>query len=112
MSAFVAPKVLKILCGWKHSKGEPLFTKKIDVYKPISQYTWYTKILMAFFGYFKHEQFFLKFTWQHYGTQCSLWVLINFDPTIKWKILDKINVHRVYITYNVFTTLRLHVCGS
>jgi len=36
MSAFVAPKVLKVLCGWKHIKHEPFFNKKDDVYKPIS----------------------------------------------------------------------------
>jgi len=31
-----------------------------------------------------------------FGIQSSLWIKINLDPMIKWKGLDKINVHRIY----------------
>jgi hypothetical protein len=51
---------------------------------------------MVFFGYHKHKQKTSEFVWQHFGTQSSLWVKINFDPMVKWKELDKINLH--YIT--------------
>jgi len=51
---------------------------------------------MVSFGYPNRKQKTLKFAWQHFGTQSSLWVKINFDPTIRWKGLDKINVHKVY----------------
>jgi hypothetical protein len=51
---------------------------------------------MVSFGYPKHKQKTLKFAWQHFGTQSSLWIKINLDPTIKWRWLDKINVHTLY----------------
>jgi hypothetical protein len=51
---------------------------------------------MVFFGYPKHKQKTLKFSWQHFGIQSSLWVEINFDPMVGWKGLDKSNVHIVY----------------
>jgi hypothetical protein len=51
---------------------------------------------MVFFGYPKHKLKTLKFAWQPFGTQSLLWVKINFDPMVKWKGLDKINVHIVY----------------
>jgi hypothetical protein len=51
---------------------------------------------MVFFGYPKHKQKSLKLAWQHFGTQSLLWVKINFDPTVKRKGLDKINVHTIY----------------
>jgi hypothetical protein len=51
---------------------------------------------MVFFGYPKHKQKALKFAWQHFGTQSSLLIEINFNPMVKWRGLDKINVHIVY----------------
>jgi len=50
---------------------------------------------MVFFGHPKHKQKNLKFAWQHFGTQSSLWVKLNFDSTIRWKGLDKIIAHIV-----------------
>jgi hypothetical protein len=37
-----------------------------------------------------------KFIQQHFGTQISLWVEINLDPTVKWEGLNKINVHTIF----------------
>ncbi len=54
----------------------------------------------------------LEFAWQHFGTQSSLWVKMNFDPIVRWRVLDQINVLWKYITYNFFTTIGPHVCGS
>jgi hypothetical protein len=51
---------------------------------------------MVSFGYPKHKQEISKFAWQHFGIQSLFWVKINFDPTIRWRGLDKINVHIVY----------------
>jgi hypothetical protein len=51
---------------------------------------------MVFFDHLKHKQKKFKFAWQHIGTQGSLWVKINFDPTFRWRGLDKIIVHIVY----------------
>jgi hypothetical protein len=51
---------------------------------------------MTSFGYPKHKQKALEFAWQHFGTQNSFWIKVTIDPIIKWKGLDKINVHRLY----------------
>jgi len=51
---------------------------------------------MVSFDYFKHKQKKLKFSWQPFGTQGLLWVKMNFDPTIRWRGLDKINAHIIY----------------
>ncbi len=51
---------------------------------------------MVSFHYSKNKQKSLKFAWQQFGTQSSLWVEINFDSMVRWKELDKINVHIVY----------------
>jgi hypothetical protein len=51
---------------------------------------------MMFFGYHKHKQKKLKNSWWHFGTQSSLWIKINFDSTVRWKELGKINVHIIY----------------
>jgi hypothetical protein len=53
---------------------------------------------MPSFGYFKYKQKPLEFTQQHFGIQSSLWIKINFDPMVRWRGLDKINVHRDIIT--------------
>jgi hypothetical protein len=50
---------------------------------------------MASFGQPKHKQKSLKFA-QHFGTQSSFWVKINLNPIIRWRGLNKINVHIVY----------------
>jgi hypothetical protein len=50
----------------------------------------YAKILMVSFDYPKHKQKTLKFAWQHFETQGSLWIKINFDSTVKSKGLEKI----------------------
>ncbi len=51
---------------------------------------------MVSFGYSKHKQKTKKITWQSFGTQCSFWVKIILDPMVRWKGLDKINVHTIY----------------
>jgi len=51
---------------------------------------------MISFGYFKHKGKTLKFAWQHFEAQSSFWVKINFDPMVKWRGLDKTNVHTIY----------------
>jgi hypothetical protein len=51
--------------------------------------------LRTSFGYPKHKQKTLEFA-QDFGTQSSFWFKINLDPTIRWRRLDKINVHRIY----------------
>jgi len=51
---------------------------------------------MVSFGYPKHKQKNLKSAWQPFGIQSLFWVKINLDPTIRWRGLDKINVHMVY----------------
>jgi hypothetical protein len=51
---------------------------------------------MTSFGYPKHKQTTLEFAQQHFLIQNSFWIKINFDLMIKWRGLDKINVHRIY----------------
>ncbi len=67
---------------------------------------------MVFFGYPKHKQKTLKFAWKHFGIQSSFWVKMNFDPMVRWRGLDKINVHIVYNNLQFFNGIGLHVCGS
>jgi hypothetical protein len=45
---------------------------------------------MVFFGYHKHKQKDLKNLLQHFGTQSSLSVKINFDSIVRWRELDKL----------------------
>ncbi len=47
----------------------------------------------ASFGYSKHNQIFLEFAWQHFGTQHLFLIKVNIDIIVR---LDKINVHKVY----------------
>jgi hypothetical protein len=51
---------------------------------------------MIFFDYLKQKQKTLKFAWQHFGIQSLLWIKINFDPMVRWRGLNKINVHTIY----------------
>jgi hypothetical protein len=51
---------------------------------------------MASFGCPKHKLKNLEFVKQHFWTQSSFWIKTNFDPTIRWGRLDKINAHRIY----------------
>jgi hypothetical protein len=51
---------------------------------------------MTTFGYPKHRQKTLKFAQQHFGSQNSLWIKINFDKMVRWRGLDKINAHKIY----------------
>jgi hypothetical protein len=51
---------------------------------------------MVFFGYPKHKQKTKKFAWQHFGIQSLFWMKINLDLRVRWRGLDKINVHIVY----------------
>jgi hypothetical protein len=69
---------------------------------------------MASFGQPKHKQKNLEFAQQHFGTQSSLWVKINFDPMVRWGGLNKINIHTVYwfSIYNFSMATRPHVCDS
>jgi hypothetical protein len=48
---------------------------------------------MVSFGYPKHKK---KIAWQHFETQSSFWIKINLDPIVRWKRLDKFNVHIIY----------------
>ncbi len=66
---------------------------------------------MTFFSYLKHKQKTLEFAWQHFGTQSSLWVKINFDPMVRWRGWNKIKVYRIY-NLHFFTTIKPHVCAS
>jgi hypothetical protein len=66
---------------------------------------------MASFYNPKHKQKTSKYVWQHFETQSSIWIKINFDPTFKWRGLDKINVYKV-LTYNFSTAIGPHVYGS
>jgi hypothetical protein len=50
---------------------------------------------MASFGSPKHKQKTLEFT-QPFGAQSSLWVRIYLDPMVKWRGLNKINIHKIY----------------
>jgi hypothetical protein len=38
---------------------------------------------MASFGYAKQKQKTWKFAQQHFGSQSSFWVKINFDPIVR-----------------------------
>jgi hypothetical protein len=67
---------------------------------------------MTSFGYFKHKQKALEVAWQLFETQNSFWVKVNLDPRVKWKGLDKINVHRVYNLHLFYDNVGSHVCGS
>jgi hypothetical protein len=51
---------------------------------------------MISFDYLKHKQKNLEFAWQHFEIQNSFWIKINFDTMVRWKGLDKINVHEIY----------------
>jgi hypothetical protein len=51
---------------------------------------------MTSFGYREHKQKTLQFAWQHFGIQSSFWIKINFDSIVRWKDLDKNNVHKIY----------------
>jgi hypothetical protein len=62
---------------------------------------------MASFSYLKHKQKNLEFAQQHFGIQSLFWIKINFDPTVRWKGLDTINVHRINST-----AIGFHVCGT
>jgi len=50
---------------------------------------------MTSFGYSKQKKKTLESTWQHFGTQSSLWIKINLDPMVRWRGLDKINVYKI-----------------
>jgi hypothetical protein len=54
---------------------------------------------MASFGYPKHKFKKLEFAQQHFWTQSSFWVKINFHPMVRWRGLGKINVHKIYNVY-------------
>jgi hypothetical protein len=66
---------------------------------------------MAFQKILKHKKKTLEFAWQHFGTLSSFWIKVKFDPMVRWRELDKINVHKVY---NVHFSMAIgpHVCGS
>jgi hypothetical protein len=51
---------------------------------------------MVLFSYYKHKQNKFKFAWQHFGIQSLLWVKTNLDPMVRWRRLNKINVHTIY----------------
>jgi hypothetical protein len=52
---------------------------------------------MAFIGKPKHKKKKkLECTWQHFGVQNSFWMKVKLDSMVRWRKLDKINVHKVY----------------
>jgi hypothetical protein len=51
---------------------------------------------MAYVGYPKHKWKTLEFAQKHFWIQNSFWFKINFDPMVRWRGLDKINVHRLH----------------
>jgi hypothetical protein len=51
---------------------------------------------MASFGYAKHNLKTLELAQQHFWIQSSFWIKYYFDPMVRWKGLNKINVHIVY----------------
>jgi hypothetical protein len=38
----------------------------------------------------------LECAWQHFGSQSSFWIKVKLDPMVRWRELDKINVHKIY----------------
>ncbi len=38
----------------------------------------------------------LECTWEHFETQSSFWIKVELDLMVRWRKLDKINVHKVY----------------
>jgi hypothetical protein len=86
---------LKKICssGWKHTKSEPLLFKKGDVTSIIIHSklkSWWHPLTNL--NTIKKT---LEFA-QHFGIQSSFWVRINVDPMVRWKGLNKINVHKIY----------------
>jgi len=67
--------------------------------------------LIISFGYLKHMQRKLKFAWQRIGTQSSFWIKNDIDPIVRWRGLDKINVHTL-CNLHFSNDHRPHVCGS
>jgi hypothetical protein len=51
---------------------------------------------MAFLENPKHKKIALECAWQDFGTQSSFWIKVKLDPMVRWRDLDKINVHKVY----------------
>jgi hypothetical protein len=87
-----------LIKGWKRTMGEPLFTSfhpKKWCRTNIIDVQW-TRILMTFFGNLNIRKIILECTWQHFGTQSSFWIKVKLDPMVRWRELDKINVHKVY----------------
>jgi hypothetical protein len=84
----------RLLMGGNTLKVNDFCSKKV-IYNKYYSMQW-AKILMSSFGYPKHKQIFFDFAQQHFGIQNYLWIKINLDPTVRWRRLDKINVHGVY----------------
>jgi hypothetical protein len=66
---------------------------------------------MTSLAYRKHKQKNLEFAWQHFGAWSSFCIKINFDPMVKWRRLDQINIYRV-CNYNFLINIKFHVYGS
>jgi hypothetical protein len=66
---------------------------------------------MIFFGNLKHKTKTLKCAWQHFGIQNSFWIRVKLDIMVRWRGLDKINVHKIY-NVHYFNYHKPHVCDS
>jgi hypothetical protein len=51
---------------------------------------------MASFGNPKHKKKNFRMCITTFETQHSFWIKDKFDLMVRWKGLDKINVHKVY----------------
>jgi hypothetical protein len=96
--------------GWKHTKGEPLFTNKkwcitsIIVCSKLKSWRYSLAIINT-------RKKPLKLAWQHFWNSSSFWVKINLDPMIRWSEWIKL-IYIQYIIYNFSTAIRAHVCDS
>jgi hypothetical protein len=63
---------------------------------------------MASFGYSKHKKKNLEFANNIFEFKVYFWVKIHFDPIVRWRGLDKINVHIIYNLQFFLVIIRLH----
>jgi hypothetical protein len=82
----------------KHTMGEPLFT----IFHPKN---WCIISIMVcsklkswwhFLETLNIRKTILECAWENFGTRSSFWIKVKFDPMVRWKDLDQINVHKIY----------------
>jgi hypothetical protein len=97
-SSHVCYYCLKCSKKWKQNKRWIIFHQKMLRIKRFNSKQ-QTKNLMAFFNKKTLNNATLKWAWEHLEPQCSLWVKVNFDPTNKWKELNKMNIHKINLHF-------------